>query len=140
MMIVMTTIVHGCFAAAGVAALQRQYARRRRRITSIRATVVLAVFVLWLFLASIVEIWIWAGLYRHLGVIESLEEALYFSTVTFTTLGYGDVVLAAPWRLVASFEAANGLFLFGWSTALVFAVAQRFYFHDHAKRGPPPSA
>ena len=45
--------------------------------------------------------------------------------MTLSTLGYGDIVLNTRWRLLASFEAANGLFLFGWSTALIFAVVQR---------------
>lgn len=55
----------------------------------------------------------------------TLEEALYFSTVTLTTLGYGDITLDEQWRLFASLEAANGIILFGWSTALIFAVVQR---------------
>jgi hypothetical protein len=80
-----------------------------------------------MFLAMIVEVWLWAGLYLVIGALETLEEALYFSTVTFSTLGYGDVVLDNSWRLLGSFEAANGLFLFGWSTALVFAVIQRLH-------------
>lgn len=50
---------------------------------------------------------------------------LYFSTVTFTTLGYGDVTLDAGWRLFASIQAAVGTIMFGWTTAIVMAVLQR---------------
>jgi hypothetical protein len=46
--------------------------------------------------------------------------------VSFTTLGYGDIVLGEGWRLLASFEAANGIILFGWTTALIFAFIHHF--------------
>ena len=62
-----------------------------------------------------------------LGEFDSLEPALYFSTVTFTTLGYGDITLTEGWRLLSAFEAANGIILFGVSTAFVFAMIQKIY-------------
>ena len=49
--------------------------------------------------------------------------------MTFTTLGFGDVTLGASWWL-SSFEAANGLLMFGWSTTLIFAAVQRVYGRD----------
>jgi voltage-gated potassium channel Kch len=67
----------------------------------------------------------WAYVYLDVGAIEQVETALHFSMVTVTTLGYGDVTLADDWRLLASFEAANGIIMFGWSTALVAAFIQR---------------
>ena len=81
-----------------------------------------------MFLVSLVEVSIWAGTYLVLNSIRGFEQALYFSLVTFTTLGYGDVVLDERWRLLASFEAVNGIILFGWTTAIVLAVVQRVYF------------
>jgi voltage-gated potassium channel Kch len=68
---------------------------------------------------------VWAGAYLRVGAIEGLEAALYFSIVTFTTLGYGDITLNTDWRLLASFQAASGIIIFGWTTALLVAVAQR---------------
>ena len=70
----------------------------------------------------------WAATYLALGAISGLERALYFSTVTYTTLGYGDVVMQEGQRLLSSFEAANGIIMFGWTTALIFALVQRVYF------------
>ena len=67
------------------------------------------------------------GLTTRLGEFESLERALYFSTVTFTTLGYGDLVLNVRWQLLSGFEAVNGIILFGVSTAFVFAVMRRMF-------------
>jgi voltage-gated potassium channel Kch len=64
------------------------------------------------------------------GAISEVETALYFSTVTFTTLGYGDVVLDQRWRLVAAFKAVNGIIIFGLTTAAVIAVVQWVSFSD----------
>ena len=88
---------------------------------------VLVVTILGIFFAHTAEIWSWAVLYLWLGEFESLERALYFSTVTFTTLGYGDITLQEGWQLLSSLEAANGIILFGVSTAFVFAVIRKMF-------------
>jgi len=75
-----------------------------------------------------VEIVVWALTYLWLPSVaglETLEKSVYFSLVTFTTLGYGDITLQTGPRLLSGIEAMNGIFLFGWSTALFFAVSQR---------------
>jgi len=74
---------------------------------------------LWLIAALSVSVWIWAGTYIGLGAFTALEPALYFSVVAFTTLGFGDLILAEPWRLLSGISAANGLILFGLSTAFL---------------------
>ena len=84
--------------------------------------------VLVMFFISIVEVLLWAATYLWVNIIESFEEAFYFSMVTFTTLGYGDIVLKGTWRLLASIEAAIGIIMFGWTTAIVFAAVQNIYF------------
>ncbi|WP_242469708.1 potassium channel family protein [Rhabdochromatium marinum] len=91
------------------------------------ATVILtALGLLWL---HCLQIYVWALVYFWLPsvtVIDTIEEATYFSAVTFTTVGYGDITLtAAQGRLLAGVEALNGVLLLGWSTALLFAVVQR---------------
>lgn len=127
-LILATTVVHGLATLTGIKLLRRHYEGRQRRPSTFHNTLIVSAFVLWLFLATVVEVWLWAGVYLTIGALETLEEALYFSTVTFSTLGYGDLVLDKSWRLLASFQATNGLFLFGWSTALTFAVVQRLHF------------
>jgi len=57
----------------------------------------------------------------------SFSEAVYFSLVTFTTLGYGDISLSSNWRLLSGLEAINGIMLIGWSTAMMFALIQSIY-------------
>src|SRR5262245_29836498 len=61
-------------------------------------------------------------------------EASYFSSVSFTTVGYGDIVLGREWRQLASFEAVNRWIIFGWATALIVAIIQRLYSPPHAPR------
>jgi hypothetical protein len=51
-----------------------------------------------------------------------LSSALYFSAVTYTTTGYGDVVLPEGWRLVGGVEALTGILMCGLSTGLFFAA------------------
>jgi voltage-gated potassium channel Kch len=91
----------------------------------LQRTVLIAGLVVFMFLVSLFEAVLWAYTYLWVGAIEQLETALYFSMVTFTTLGYGDITLSSEWRLLTSFEAANGIIMFGWTTALVAAVIQR---------------
>jgi len=57
----------------------------------------------------------------------SFSESVYFSMVTFTTLGYGDISLSSDWRLLSGFEAINGIMLIGWSTAMMFSLIQNIY-------------
>lgn len=71
------------------------------------------------------EVWLWAGCYLWFGFIERLEVALYFSTVTFSTLGYGDIVPSEDWRVLAALEGINGFLLIGWSTAYLVAAGTR---------------
>jgi hypothetical protein len=81
--------------------------------------------VLGLFLLHTIEIWLWALLFLVVGVAAGLEPALYFSTVTFSTVGYGDILPAHEWRLLAALEGINGFLLIGWSTAYLVAASTR---------------
>jgi hypothetical protein len=72
--------------------------------------------------AHILEITVWSIAYRLLGVAPDGSDALYFAFVNYTTLGYGDVLPVARWRLLGPMAAMNGVLLFGWSTAVIFQV------------------
>ncbi|MBM3647326.1 MAG: two pore domain potassium channel family protein [Alphaproteobacteria bacterium] len=78
-----------------------------------------------------IEIWLYAAVYYASGALPDFEAALYFSTTSFTTIGYGDVVLDKGWRLVGAIEGANGLLLFGWSTAFMISVINRMRALEH---------
>ena len=83
--------------------------------------------VIGIFAAHIIEIWVWAIFYFFVEEIQTWESALYFSTSSYTTVGYGDLILSEEWRLLGSIEAINGMILFGWSTTLRCACVRRSY-------------
>jgi hypothetical protein len=78
-----------------------------------------------LLVLHLIEAALWAAYYRLTGILLEMESAIYFSLTSYTTLGYGDVVLPAPWRLLGPIEAAVGILTFGWSTAIIVAVITR---------------
>jgi hypothetical protein len=82
----------------------------------------LAIAALWILFVLTSSVWSWAVLYLGLGLFGSLEQALYFSITSFTTLGFGDVVLEPGWRLLAGMTATHGLLLFGLATAFLVEV------------------
>jgi len=75
--------------------------------------------------AHLLEIGVWAVLFMVCGEFSEFAGAYYHSAVNYTTLGYGDVIMTGSWKFLGPFEAANGMLMFGLSTALIFAVIQR---------------
>ena len=75
--------------------------------------------------AHLVEIALWAAVFLMCGEFTQFGTAYYHSAVNYTTLGYGDVVMTPAWRLLGPLEAADGMLMFGVSTAIIFALIQR---------------
>lgn len=75
--------------------------------------------------AHFLELAWWAALFILCGEFHEFGSAYYHSAVNYTTLGYGDIVMSPRWRLLGPLEAANGMLLFGVTTAMVFAVIQK---------------
>ena len=80
----------------------------------------------WLILIHLLEISIWALFYFWRGCLPDAESAFYFSGVTYTTVGYGDLVLPKPWRMLTALEALTGILMCGLSTGLFFALISRW--------------
>ncbi|MEB3295972.1 MAG: potassium channel family protein [Cyanobacteriota bacterium] len=104
----------------------------RRRLLLIMAMALLTA------LALIVEILLWALVYRGLGLFGGLEDSVYFSGITFTTVGYGDMTLPHCWRLLSVAEAVNGVLMAGWSTAQLVYSVQRIMALRLAREGRLP--
>jgi Ion channel len=92
-----------------------------------RSTGLFILVAVWIVLLHLVEISVWAGAYVWTGAMPDLPSALYFSAVTYTTTGYGDLVLPKQWRLDGGVEALTGILMCGWSTGFFFAVVNRLY-------------
>jgi hypothetical protein len=73
---------------------------------------------------SLVQISVWGALFVYLGEFEEIYPAIYHSAVNFTSLGYGDVVMSAKWKLLGPLEAMNGVLMLGMSAAALMAILQ----------------
>lgn len=92
---------------------------RRNRVLAMNS-VVLGIFAI-----MTVEVWMWAAVYDLLGTMPDFVTSLYFSTTTFSTVGYGDVVPHEEWRILAALESVDGFMLIGWSTAYLVTAGIR---------------
>lgn len=92
---------------------------RRSRVVALISVVYGIFFVL------TVQVWAWAALYDFLQVVPDFASALYFSTVTFSTVGYGDVIAHSNWRILSALEGIDGFMMIGWSTAYLVAAGMR---------------
>jgi Ion channel len=81
--------------------------------------------ILYASLAHIMEVALWAVLFIICGEFPDFGTAFYHSAVNYSSLGYGDVIMTPSWRLLGPLETANGVLLFGVTTAMIIAVLQR---------------
>jgi hypothetical protein len=89
----------------------------------------------WTVLLHLIEILVWALFYVWRGAMPDLATSAYFSAVTYTTTGYGDLVLPQEWRLVGGVEALTGILMCGLSTGLFFAVFSDIFRLNRASSG-----
>jgi hypothetical protein len=127
LMILLTTVIHAGGMLLAIRLLKPKLGRQTESSHAANVYLVGSIIVL-MFLVAFLQVSIWALAYVLLGTLDNFYEAVYFSMVTFTTLGYGDIVPDGHWRLLASSQAANGIIMFGWTTAIVIATVQRVYF------------
>jgi hypothetical protein len=123
LLVAITVVVH----CTGMVLVVTRLSTHWSRALAGRAPMIrLLVEVAWmLVLLHAVEIAIWAMFYRLAGVLPDAETAFYFSAVTYATVGYGDVVLTQPWRMLGPIEGLAGILMCGLSTALFLAIVTR---------------
>ena len=127
--VAITVVIHAVGSTLLVRHIVRHYADEHGWRPGM-AIIVLIKAVLVLVILHVLEIMLWAGSYILIlpaDELTSFEQAVYFSFVTFTTLGYGDITLSESWRMLSGIEALNGILLIGWTTAMLFAVVQRIW-------------
>jgi hypothetical protein len=122
--VVCTILLHALAVSATVHFVR--YARTRGRAgTSFWINLaIVALVVAIAFVAHLLAIAVWAVVFLLCGEFPAFGTAYYHSAVNYTTLGYGDVLMTPSWRLLGPLEAANGVLMFGVSTAIIFAVMQ----------------
>jgi voltage-gated potassium channel len=107
--------------------LVRQRGSIERRFGTVHNPLVLIGVFATLMLLHVAENCIWAAFYTWRGLFENYESSLYFSLSTYTTIGYGDVLLPEKWRLLGALEGISGVLLCGLSTAFLFAVVNALF-------------
>jgi len=127
-MVMLTVAIHGA-GLIGLTRIMRLEAAEERAEHLVHASwrgfAVTLALVMGLFTLHGIEIWLYALLYMAGGAVVGLEHSVYFSTITYATIGYDDHGLATSWRLVAAIEGINGVILLGWSTAFFVTVVGR---------------
>ena len=124
----------------GIIFVGDQLVRRRQQIeqrvgTAHVRVLLITVFAFIIFL-HLTEACLWALFYSWQGFFANYETSLYFSLNTYSTIGYGDVVLPEKWRLLGTIEGLSGVLLCGLSAAFLFAIVNalfRFRFQQASK-------
>jgi len=101
----------------------KNWLHRRRPVWRVMLIFVLAL--MFIVTSHTAQVWVWAIIYVYWEVLPDWNSAVYFSLVTYTSLGYGDIVLAPGVRIFAGFAAVTGLLGFGISTAYLVALMAR---------------
>lgn len=128
-MVLATAIIH----LVGLAVLVRLLRSHSRMFSTLRImpfTLLLSAAIGIIALHT-VEIWLYAALYLALESFSHFEEALYFSTVTYASIGYGDVLLPHQWRILGAIEGAAGIIMLGISTAFLVSLLTQLKLLSH---------
>ena len=123
--VICTIMIHALPLSATV-----DFVRRERRLGRAGRSFwidmgIVALAILYALAAHLMEIALWAVVYVICGEFADFGTAYYHSAVNYTSLGYGDLIMSPSWKLLGPLETANGMLLFGVSTAMIFAVIQR---------------
>jgi voltage-gated potassium channel len=136
LMVFATVMVHFIGLSVLLALIRRYHGRADNRRKAIGDAIAILGAAIGLFALHSAEIWLYAVLYWQRDVFASFEQGLYFSTSTYATIGYGDLVLPLDSRLIGAIEGANGILLFGWSTAFLFSVVDRMKLLERDLKSP----
>jgi len=137
-MMVMTVVI------AALSAWGMEWALSRSRFWLLREPhrpklmLVVLITALWALMMVTAGVWLWAFCFRALGIFITMEAAVYFALVSYTTLGYGDILLTHEWRILGGMAAANGLLNIGLLTALLVEALRQVRLSQlqaHLKRG-----
>jgi hypothetical protein len=142
-------IIAVCVIIHGIAlfTLQRIISSRRagKRIHDAEAlsfggTVLTLSIIFALIFIHFVEIWLFAFLYDYLGALPNFQESLYYSTISYSTVGYNDEAISTHWRMVAALESILGIILLGWSTAFFVRFLNRLEDTEPSQAPDKPDA
>ena len=120
-----TIFIHSLALGATVNFFRRETKLGRAGMRYLIDVTIVVLVMSFAFVAHVIEVAMWALLFMICGEFQDFGLACYHSAVNYTTLGYGDMVMTAQWKLLGPLEAADGSLMFGVSTAMIFAVILR---------------
>ncbi len=137
-----TLVVHSIGMAALIQFVRARIEQGLKGLSPVRGSILMVRFTTAMIFLHVFEILLWAGFYRW-HCFRSWESCIYFSAASYSTVGYGDVLLPHVWRLLGPVEGIAGVLMSGLSVSLLFVIATRLVESETvSKRAPthPPSA
>ncbi|MEO5916767.1 MAG: potassium channel family protein [Luteolibacter sp.] len=113
----------------GIHWLKRLWPHREADYIPARTYWLIVRMVYGLLILHLLQILVWAAVYQLRGCFPDLSTSFYFSAASYSTVGYGDVVLPEKWRILGAVEAVTGVLMFGWSTGIIFTVVHHLLSH-----------
>jgi hypothetical protein len=117
-----TIVIHALALLGILHFIRRQHLLRRTGVRFWRDVAIVSGAILLAGVAHLVDVFIWAVVFVLCGEFSRLAPAFYSSATLYTTLGYGDAVMSSSWKMLGPFETADGMLMFGLSTAIAIAV------------------
>jgi hypothetical protein len=122
-----TVLIHALGTLEAIAHVSRVWPQSKGKQGLLISELHIVRVVAGMLLLHFIEAGTWAAFFWMSRVLPGFEPAFYFSITSYTTVGYGDVLLPERWRLLGPIEAAVGILMFGWSTAIIVAVVTRIH-------------
>ena len=116
--LIASLMIHG----VGMLFVQRRNRDYRKLPLGLRREAAFSLLVLALMFTHVIEVLLWSLALIVIGAIPTFRDAYYYVAVTYTTLGYAEGTLTPQWRILAPMMAMCGVFAFGWTTSVLFAV------------------
>jgi voltage-gated potassium channel len=132
----LTLLIQSVGMAALIIWLRAYFGRNTGRLGVVRCVELMMRVTTTMILLHFVQILFWTAFYRW-KCLPALEAAFYFSATSYSTVGYGDIVLPGFWRLLGPVESVTGVLMCGLSASLVFALVARLVGHEDRFLSPP---
>ncbi|KAB7614391.1 two pore domain potassium channel family protein [Amylibacter sp. SFDW26] len=124
--LVLCSLIHSVILVWSINTLKSVASKLESGNTSLRIVIFTTIALTFVVLAHTIQVWVWAISFISFGALETLSDSIYFALITYTTLGYGDIVLGEAYRIYGAMAAVTGLLNFGLSTAFLVGLASRF--------------
>ncbi|APX11503.1 ion channel [Tateyamaria omphalii] len=133
LLLVICAIVHVGIVTAAIPVIIRVASALHGARTALSVLLLLSLGVIVILFAHTIQVWSWAFVFLLINAFDVFADAFYFAMATYTTVGYGDVILEPGTRIFATFAAVTGFLTFGISTAFLMTVISALFpkIHGH---------